>query len=51
MKIELHIFTWVTLETSKRIPENIHSLRHGHPPLIFVTIARDLQIILLNLLL
>ena len=49
MKIELQIFTWVTLETSKRIPENIHSLRHGRPPLIFVTIARDLQIILLNL--
>ena len=41
MKIEYEMFTWLAVETSKRIRENIHSPRG-----IFMTIARDFQIIL-----
>ena len=37
----------VLFETSKRIRENIHSPRYGRPRRgVFVTIARDFQIIL-----
>ena len=39
------MFTCLAVETSKRIRENIHSPRRGHPRGIFVTIARDFQII------
>ena len=40
------MFTWLAVETSKRIRKNIHSFRYGRPRGIFVTIARDFQIIL-----
>ena len=40
------MFTCLAAETSKRIRENIHSPRYGRPREIFVTIARDFQIIL-----
>ena len=40
------MFTWLALETSKRIRENIHSPQYGRPRGIFVTIARDFQIIM-----
>ena len=46
MKKEYEIFTWFSEETSKRIRENMHSLRYSRPRGIFVTIARDFQIIL-----
>ena len=39
------MFTWPAGETSKRIRENIHSPRYGRPRGIFVTIARDFEII------
>ena len=39
------MFTCLAVETTKRIRENIHSLRYGRPRGIFVTIARDFQII------
>ena len=39
------MFTWLAGETSKRIRENIHSPRYGRPRRIFVTIARDFEII------
>ena len=39
------MFTCLAMETSKRIRENIHSPQHGRPRGIFVTIARDFQII------
>ena len=39
------MFTCLAVETSQRIPENIHSPRCGRPRGIFVTIARDFQII------
>ena len=46
MKIEQYeMFTWLAGETSKRIHENIHSPRYGRPRGIFVTIARDFEII------
>ena len=46
MKIEEYeMFTWPAGETSKRIRENIHCPRYGRPRGIFVTIARDFQII------
>ena len=46
MKIEKYeIFTWLAVETSKRIRENIYSPRYGRPRGIFATIARDFQII------
>ena len=40
------MFTWLSVETSKRIRENIHSPRYGRPRGIFVTIARGFQIVL-----
>ena len=39
------MFTWLAGETSKRIRENILSPRYGRPRGIFVTIARDFEII------
>ena len=39
------MFTCLAVETSQRIRENIHSPRCGRPRGIFVTIARDFQII------
>ena len=39
------MFTWLAGETSKRIRENIYSPRYGSPRGIFVTIARDFEII------
>ena len=39
------MFTWLAVETSKRIRENIPP-RYGRPRGIFVRIARDFQIIL-----
>ena len=46
MKIEKYeMFTWLAVETSKSIRENIHTPRYGRPRGIFVTIARDFQII------
>ena len=40
------MFTWVAVETSKRIRENIHFPRYGRSRGIFVTIAGGFQIIL-----